>query len=101
MASSSLDRLKAKMFEDPEVKAEYDRLENEFAVAGALLSMRKSAGLTQAELAQRMQTNRTQVAKIESGRNNTKIDSLVRYAQACGREINWSRLFTDGRRQKI
>lgn len=101
MARSSLDKLKAKMFKDPEVEAEYERLENEFAVAEALLRMRKSAGLTQEELAQRMHTNRTQVTKIESGTNNTKIDSLVRYARACGRDINWSLLFTDSNRRKV
>ena len=42
----SLQRLKARAFENPEVKAEYDQLAPEFALTNTLISMRQKAGLT-------------------------------------------------------
>lgn len=82
------------MLKDPDVRAEYQRLENEFTLAHTLRAIRQSAGLTQQEVANRMHTTRPQVAKLESGNINVRIDSLARYATACGKKINWGNLFS-------
>jgi hypothetical protein len=52
----SHDQFVAKLLSDPEVKAEYDALEDEFALFDEFLKARRHAGLTQAEVAARMGT---------------------------------------------
>jgi hypothetical protein len=47
----NIQNLKDKALNNPEVKAEYDLLESEFALIETLLSMRKKSGLTQEEIA--------------------------------------------------
>ena len=53
---------------DPEYREAYDRLEPEFALARMLIEARRRAALTQAELAERMETTQSVVARLESGR---------------------------------
>jgi plasmid maintenance system antidote protein VapI len=50
------DELKKKILSNPDVKAEYDFLEEEFSLFDELLKARMNAGLTQAEVAERMGT---------------------------------------------
>ena len=72
---------------DPAFRREYDALEEEFALAGALLSARDRAGLTQAQVARRMKTTQTAVARLEGGRLNPSTRTLARYAQATGHRL--------------
>jgi len=52
---------------DPAYRGEYDALEAEFAIASALIRARADAGLTQAELAERMGTKQEVIARSEGG----------------------------------
>jgi DNA-binding transcriptional regulator YiaG len=63
-----LRELKAKSFKNPKVKAAYDQLEDEYALAAALIDARAKAKLTQSELARRMGTTQSAIARLESGR---------------------------------
>lgn len=54
------------------------------AIAQELYSARKKAGLTQAELAEKMKVSQPMVARLERGRGNVSCDTLLRYAAACG-----------------
>lgn len=78
----------AEWMKDPEFKAEYDALEEEFAVFDALVEARKEAGLTQAEVARRMGTKTPAVARLESSGGKNKpspsLNTLRRYAAAVG-----------------
>ena len=71
---------------DPEFKKEYDALEPEFALARELFSARAKAKLSQAQVAKRMGTSQSAVARIESGRTPS-LTSLRRYAKAVGRKV--------------
>lgn len=71
---------------DPAFKKEYDALEEEFALAGELISARAKAKLSQAQVARRMGTSQSAVARIESGRTPS-LTSLRRYAKAVGRKV--------------
>ena len=51
---TNLADLKKRLLADPETRAEYDALETELAIARELNSARTRAGLSQAELAERM-----------------------------------------------
>ena len=54
---------------DPEYQEAYDRLGAEFELTRALIEARTGAGFTQAELAERMETTQSVVARLESGRS--------------------------------
>jgi len=75
--------LKKKLMRDPEFRREYDALAPEFELAGELIGARARAGLTQAQLAKRMGTTQSAIARLESGRLPS-VKTLQRYAQATG-----------------
>ena len=56
MNTIPFDELKARLLANPEVKAEYDALEQEYAIARELIAARARAGLSQAQLAAKMNT---------------------------------------------
>jgi ribosome-binding protein aMBF1 (putative translation factor) len=72
---------------DPEYRAEYDRLGPEFALARALIEARTQAHLTQAELAERMATTQSVVARLESGRVCPSTRTLEKVARATGTRL--------------
>ena len=79
-----LKQLKAKMLADPVTRAAYDALADEFAIASELIAARTRAGLTQSEVAERMGTTQSVVARLESGRSMPSMRTVQRYAQALG-----------------
>ncbi len=52
---------------DPAYSKAYDDLEEEYALIGALIEARTRANLSQAQLAERMNTTQTAIARLESG----------------------------------
>ena len=85
---TSLAKLKQKLLADPEVKAEYDRLGPIFAVVGEMIEARQAAGLTQAEIASRMGTTQSVIARLETARHMPTFDLVARYAAAIGRRLD-------------
>jgi predicted transcriptional regulator len=77
-----LKEFMAKSLENPEVKREFDALEQEFAIASELIRARARAGLSQAELAERMGTSQSAIARLESGRTLPSAKTLIRFAEA-------------------
>lgn len=73
--------------EDPEYRAGYDRLGPEFALAHSLIEVRTRAHLTQAELAKRMATPQSVVARLESGRVSPSTRTLEKVARATGTRL--------------
>ena len=69
---------------DPEYVREYEALEEEFSLATAIVAARAHAGLTQAELAQRMGTTQSVIARLESGRAKPSTATLGKVAKATG-----------------
>ena len=67
---------------DPEIKAEYDALEPEFAVMQAMIDARKLKGITQKELSKRTGISQGDISKLESGNGNPSIKTLQRLAKA-------------------
>jgi predicted transcriptional regulator len=79
---STLKQLKQKWIDDPEVRAAYEQLKPEFEIARALIKARTEAGLTQEEVAKRMGTTQSVIARLESGRTFPSLKTLYRYARA-------------------
>ncbi len=82
-----LKEFMARSLADPDVKREFDALEQEFAIASELIRARARAGLSQAELAERMGTSQSAIARLESGRTLPSAKTLIRFAEATGSKI--------------
>jgi transcriptional regulator with XRE-family HTH domain len=82
-----MDDIAKRWMKDPAFKAAYDALEEEFALARELIRARAKADLTQAQVAKRMRTSQSAVARLEGGRMNASLDTLRRYAQATGNTL--------------
>ena len=75
---------------DPAIKAAYDALADEFALAGALIKARGDADMTQEQVAQAMGTTQAVVARLESGRVMPSTRTLERFAKATGMRLRIS-----------
>ena len=75
---------------DPAYREAYDELAPEFRLARALIEARANAGLTQAQLAERMQTTQSVVARLESGRAHPSTRTLEKFAQAAAMRLTIS-----------
>ncbi len=82
-----LKEFMARSLADPDVKREFDALEQEFAIASELIKARARAGLSQEELAKRMGTSQSAIARLESGRTLPSAKTLLRFAEATGSKV--------------
>jgi ribosome-binding protein aMBF1 (putative translation factor) len=81
------ERLFRKWRRDPAFQREYEALEEEFALAAALIEARSRADLTQEQLAKRMKTTQAVIARLESGRTMPSTRTLARIAAATGTRL--------------
>lgn len=72
---------------DPDVRAAYDALDEEFAIASQIIHARTRAGLTQQQLAERMHTSQSAIARLESGRGRPSVSTLEKVAAATGSKL--------------
>lgn len=79
-----------KWFKSKKFRDAYNALEDEFALAGALIEARAKAGLSQKELARRMKTTQPAIARMESGRQLPSSATLLRIAEATGTKLRIS-----------
>ena len=79
-------QLRTKAFANAEVEAEYGKLADEFALLDEFLKARAAQGLTQAQVAQKIGTTQSAVARMESGsgRHSPSLATLTKYADALG-----------------
>jgi DNA-binding XRE family transcriptional regulator len=73
---------------DPEFRHEYERIGPAMELAFQLAEARRRAGLSQAELAQRMGTSQSTIARLENGRGLPSARTLTRFAEATGARIH-------------
>jgi transcriptional regulator with XRE-family HTH domain len=82
-----LSEIKEKALANPEVKAEYDALKDEYQMARLLILMRKASGLTQQELADRSGIKQPQLARLETGKQLPRLDTLAILAAQAGYDL--------------
>ncbi len=82
------EEIKAELLADPKVKAEYEALAPEFEISAELLQARLRAGLSQEELAVRMKTSQSTIARLESGQALPSTKTLLRFAEATGSKVH-------------
>jgi ribosome-binding protein aMBF1 (putative translation factor) len=85
--TTTFESLKARLLAHPEVKAEYDRPAPEFEISAELIRARLRSGLSQAELAARMGTSQSTIARLESGRILPSTKTLLAFASATGSRV--------------
>lgn len=72
---------------NPQVKKEYDKLQPEFAIIGAIIEARMKKGMTQGEIAKKIGTHQSAIARLESGRANPSIKFLQKIANGFDMDV--------------
>lgn len=90
VATDDLDRLIDDLSEDdPAIRSRVAVALERRELARQLAERRRTAGLTQAQIAQRMGTSQGQVTRFESGAD-TRLSTVARYAAAVGMKVEWT-----------
>jgi DNA-binding XRE family transcriptional regulator len=84
------DYIAERAHRNPEFPALVDAHLERRRLQRTLAAKRQELGLTQAEVAARMETSQSAVARIEAGEVDAKMSTLQRYAIAIGHEIEFS-----------
>jgi transcriptional regulator with XRE-family HTH domain len=87
--NSALKRFKARALSRPDVKRAYEDVAEEFAFLDEVLKARSESGLTQAEVARRLGTTQSAIARLESvsSKHSPSVATLQRYAKAIGYKV--------------
>lgn len=80
--------LKKEMLANPEVATEYERLGPIYELVGAMVEARHEAGLTQGQIAARLGTTQSAIARLENAHHMPSLDMVTRYAAAVGRRLD-------------
>jgi transcriptional regulator with XRE-family HTH domain len=84
---TSISELKKRLMADPEFRKQYAEADAEYSIIEALIQARHAANLSQAELASRLGTTQSAIARLEGGRVSPSLSTLRRYAQATGTRL--------------
>ena len=84
---TDINILKERALKNPKIKAEYDRLGPIYELVGTMVEARREAGLSQKDVAQRMGTTQSVVARLEGAHHLPSLDLVTRYAAATGRRV--------------
>jgi ribosome-binding protein aMBF1 (putative translation factor) len=87
---TKLKELHEEWLKEPAYREAYDELEEEFALAAAIIEARARAGLTQEQVAQLMHTTQSNIARLEAGRTTPSTRTLERFAEAVGARLKIS-----------
>ena len=90
MMAIPISRLKKRWLKEPGFKAGYDALQEEFTIASVLTEARIRAKLSQQQLAERMGTSQSTIARLESGTAKPTFTTLERIAKATGTRVRIS-----------
>ena len=87
---TKVNELHQKWMKNKDYQKAHAALAPEFALARAVINARVTAGLTQEQLAQRMDTTQSVIARLESGRTRPSTQTLERLATATGTRLQIS-----------
>lgn len=87
---TDLDDILKEKLKDPEAKALFDEYGRQLDVAYKILQLRKAKKMSQIELANKIGTTQSNVARLESGQQNFTISFLVKVAKALDSELKIS-----------
>lgn len=82
-----LNELKAQLLQTPIFQQEYEQADMEYSLVEKLIETRLAASLSRGQVAERMGTTQTAVARLDSGMTSPSFAMLCRFAQAIGTKI--------------
>lgn len=85
-AGISFEEMKTDMLKDEEFKIEYEKLKPRYEAIEQIIRARKEQNITQAELAKRVGTQRSNISRLESGNYNPSLDFLAKIAESLGKK---------------
>lgn len=80
-------KVRKELLSDKDVYKEYKRLEPQYRLISLLIGIRLKKGLTQKQLAKKLATKQSAIARLESGTYNPSLEFLQRTAKALGRKL--------------
>lgn len=87
-ASVSFDTIKNELMMDEEFREEYDKMKPRYEIIAQIIETRKEQNMTQAELAKRVGTQKSNISRLESGNYNPSLDFLIKVARSLGKELS-------------
>ncbi|MCI9142696.1 MAG: helix-turn-helix transcriptional regulator [Lachnospiraceae bacterium] len=87
-AGISFEEMKADMLKNKEFRIEYEKLRPRYEAIEQIISARKEQNITQAELAKRVGTQKSNISRLESGNYNPSLDFLAKIAESLGKKIS-------------
>ncbi|WP_263081158.1 helix-turn-helix domain-containing protein [Endozoicomonas sp. Mp262] len=92
MSRPSFSNFKKKALADPKVREEYEQQELAYELRKKLISLRKEAGLTQEELADILNTQKSNISRLENvnSKMSPKLSTIEDYAKAIGYKVKIS-----------
>ena len=89
MARPDFKGFKKKALERPEVAEEYERISPAYELRRDLVALRKEAGLTQEEVADRLKTKKSNISRLESVNStiSPKLSTITDYAESMGYDV--------------
>src|SRR5438128_1720877 len=76
-----------KQLKDSEFKKNYDEYGKQLEIAYQILKLRKKKNISQSQLAKKIGTKQSNIARMESGQQNFSVDTLEKIAGALGSEL--------------
>ena len=84
---SKWEDLEKELLSDPEVKKEHEKLKPRYALISQIIEARIKKGISQKELADKIGTKQSAIARFESGNVNPSLEFLQKIASAMGRNL--------------
>ena len=78
----------AEQLKNPEIKKHYDEYGKQLEIAYQILKLRKQKNISQAQLAKKLKTKQSNIARIESGKQNLTLQTLDSIANILG--VDWN-----------
>ncbi len=72
---------------DQEFSEDFEEGYIDFKIGVALRQAREAAGLTQADVAQKLQTQKSAISRLENHANDVRLSTLRKYADAVGVDL--------------
>lgn len=87
-AGVSFEQIRIDLLKDIEFKSEYEKLRPRYEAIEQIIRARKELNLTQAELAKRVGTQKSNISRLESGNYNPSLDFLIKVSSALGKKVS-------------
>ncbi|MDC7127312.1 MAG: helix-turn-helix transcriptional regulator [Spirochaetales bacterium] len=89
MERIDFSEFKHKVLENEEIREEYEALKPVYELRRKLIELRQKSGLTQAEVAEKLHTQKSNISRLENinTKNSPRISTIQEYANAMGYDV--------------